>query len=111
MTLSLFDDEFKFDVDQCLDIVNYGMSQGVSGFIYTREVVNLFREHEDEIEETLMDYIHDTMGKDVSYLAFYATQGNWFAESIDELIVRLVWSYVEIKCADYLQQSELVEVQ
>ena len=45
-----------FDVDQLVDIATYGMRQGVSGFIYTRDNVAWFDENEDTIEEYLSDF-------------------------------------------------------
>ena len=42
-----------FDLDELKDIVNYGMSAGVPGFIYTKDNVSWFDDNEDTIEEYL----------------------------------------------------------
>ena len=52
-----------FDLDQLKDIVNYGMSAGVSGFIYTKDCVEWFDDNEDTIEEYLSDWYMDNRAK------------------------------------------------
>ena len=39
----------EFETDQLVDIANHGMAGGVSGFIYSTELAELFEEHEEEI--------------------------------------------------------------
>ena len=90
-----------FDVDQCLDIANYGMRQGVSGFIYTKDNVAWFDENSDEIEEYLSDFYHDNMGVD-NYIQEIAQHQN--PGSIEELQCAMVWAYVELKCGDWLME-------
>ena len=84
-----------FEIDELKDIVTYGMSAGVSGFIYTKDNVAWFDENEDEIEEFLSDWYHDVMGED-NYLARIAEQ-NDYIDSIDALKTQMVWMYVELK--------------
>ena len=97
--------DVEFDIDELEDIVNHGMSGGVSGFIYTRDCVDKFNEHDDEIEEYLSDWYHDNMGVD-NYIGEIAGphvgQGRFPAGSIDELKTRMVWSYVELKAHEIL---------
>ena len=97
----------EFDVDQLKDIVNYGMSAGVSGFIYTRENVEHFDNNEDMIEEYLSDWYHDNMGEDNYIGAIAGTEnGNSYpVGSIDELKNRMVWVYVELKAFDILSAN------
>ena len=88
-----------FDVDQLCDIANHGMSQGVSGFIYTRDCVEWFDENEDMIEEYLSDWYFDNTNER-NYLA--AICNDVEPCSIDELKTKMVWSYVELRAHDVL---------
>ena len=93
--------DHEFEADELVDIVDHGMSAGVSGFIYTRDCVDKFNEHDDEIEEYLSDWHHDCMGED-NYIGAIASSGTYPVGSIDELKTRMVWSYVELKANDIL---------
>ena len=96
----------EFELDELRDIVNHGMSGGVSGFIYTRDCVNNFNDHEDEIEEYLSDWYHDNMGEK-DYIGVIAsgvdTMGNRPVCSINALKTRMVWCYVELKAQEILE--------
>ena len=91
----------EFDIDELKDIVNHGMSAGVSGFIYTRDCVDKFNEHDDEIEEYLSDWYHDNMGEN-NYIGAIASNGTFSVGSVDELMNKMVWAYVELKAHDIL---------
>ena len=93
--------DVEFDTDELKDIVNHGMSAGVSGFIYTRDCVDKFNEHDDEIEEYLSDWYHDNMGED-NYLGAIAEAGTYTVCSIQQLQERMVWTYVELKAHEIL---------
>ena len=90
-----------FDLDELKDIVNYGMSAGVSGFIYTKDCVEWFDDNEDEIEEYLSDWYHDNMGED-NYIGAITSNGTFSVGSIQELKQRMVWTYVELKAHEIL---------
>ena len=94
--------DVEFDTDELKDIVMHGMSAGVSGFIYTRDNVKHFDDNEDEVEEYLSDWYHDNMGDD-NYIATIAKQCE--ACSIDQLKNYMVWSYVELKAFDLLNEA------
>jgi len=102
-TWTIFDVEFE--LDELRDIVNHGMSAGVSGFIYTRDCVNKFNEHDDEIEEYLSDWYHDNMGEN-NYIGAIASNGTFSVGSVDELMTKMVWSYVELKAHEILTQVD-----
>ena len=95
----------SFDVDELKDIVNHGMSAGVSGFIYTKDNVAWFNENEDIIEEYLSDWYSDNMDVD-NYIGEIAGpnvgQGRFPVGSLDELKTRMVWTYVELKAHEIL---------
>ena len=99
-TFTILDQEF--DIDELNDIVNHGMSGGVSGFIYTRENVDKFDEHDDEIQDYLSDWVYDNIGGDESSFKYFAPD----AEDIAQLKSKLVWSYVELKAHDILMSME-----
>ena len=94
----------EFGVDELKDVVNHGMSAGVSGFIYTRDCVDKFNEHDDEIEEYLSDWYHDNMGEN-NYIGAIAPNGTFSVGSVDELMTKMVWSYVELKAHDLLTEA------
>jgi hypothetical protein len=96
--------DHEFEADELKDIVTHGMSAGVSGFIYTRECVDKFNEHDDEIEEYLSDWYHDNMGED-NYIGAIASSGDYPVCSIDALKNRMVWSYVELKAFEILSEN------
>jgi hypothetical protein len=96
--------DHEFEVDELKDITTHGMSAGVSGFIYTRDCVDKFNEHDDEIEEFLSDFYHDAMGEN-NYIAAIASSGDYPVCSIDELKNRMVWAYVELKASEILSEN------
>ena len=97
--------DVEFEVDELKDIVMHGMSAGVGGFIYTRDCVDKFNEHDDEIEEYLSDWYHDSMGEN-NYIGAIASNGTFSVGSVDELMTKMVWSYVELKAHDILTQAD-----
>ena len=99
-TYTILDSEF--DVDELRDIVNHGMSAGVSGFIYYSENIKHFDNNEETIDEYLSDWYHDNMGED-QHIAAIAQQCG--ASSIDELKQAMVWSYVELKADEILANN------
>ena len=95
-TYTILDTEF--DIDELKDIVNHGMSAGVSGFIYTRECVDKFDANDDEIQDYLSDWYYDNIGGDEGSFAYFAKD----VEDITQLKNKLVWAYVELKAHDIL---------
>ena len=93
----------EFELGELRDIAIFGMSQGVSGFIYTRDCVDKFNDHEDEIEEYLSDWYHDNMGEN-NYIGVISSNGTFSVGSIDELKTRMVWAYVELKTHEILTE-------
>ena len=89
--------DHEFELDELQDIVNHGMSAGVSGFIYYSECVDKFDMHDDEIQDYLSDWCYDN-GVGQSSFAYFAPD----AEDIAQLKNKLVWAYVEIKANEIL---------
>ena len=94
--------DHEFDIDELRDIVNHGMSAGVSGFIYFHETVSKFDENDDEIQDYLSDWVHDNIGGDESSFKYFAPD----AEDITQLKNKLVWAYVELKAHEILMSVD-----
>ena len=90
--------DHEFDIDELRDIVNHGMSAGVSGFTYTLECADKFDEHDDEIQDFLSDWVYDNIGGDESSFKYFAPE----CEDIAQLKNKLVWAYVELKAQEIL---------
>ena len=88
----------EFDTDELADIANYGMSAGVGGFIYTKELRDIFDDNDDEIQDYLSDWVHDNIGGDEGSFAYFAKD----VEDITQLKGKLVWAYVELKAHECL---------
>ena len=87
----------QFDVDQLRDIVNHGMSAGVSGYTYISQCVAIFDEHDDTIQDYLSDWCYDN-NVGASSFAHFAPD----CEDISQLKQKLVWAYVELKAHEIL---------
>ena len=93
-TWSILDHDFE--LDELRDIVNHGMSGGVSGFIYTHECVEAFDENDDLIQDYLSEWVHDNIGGEESSFSYFAKD----CEDISQLKNKLVWAFVELKAYD-----------
>lgn len=100
ITIEILDREFE--LDKLRDIVNHGMAQGVSGFIYISELTEAFNEHETEIQDYLSDWVYDNIGPHVSSFDHFAKG----CEDIDQLKGKLVWAYVELVAHDMLTKYD-----
>ncbi len=77
------------DPDEIKDIASHGCSGGISGFIYHREIREFFFKYEDELQSFLADH-------DFKLADFIETPG----DTLQTLIVTMVWAAVEIYCQD-----------
>ena len=91
---------FRDARDEVIDIYNHGIQGGFHGFIYTWELNEFYREFESELE----DYYYDMFGNE--WLAHCIDN----CTSMDEVRARMVWGYVEMWCADRVEDEELLEV-
>ena len=90
----------EFELDELRDIIDHGMSQGVSGFIYSSELRDCFDKHEDEITSYLDAYCEDNFNQSMwSYIAEQLSFDDqlWTKQ---ELIEYAVWMYVELRAHD-----------
>ena len=59
----------EFDIDELNDIVNHGMSAGVSGFIYSSDLYDAYQKHKDEIIDGLDEYCEDNFSQSAHSLS------------------------------------------
>jgi hypothetical protein len=68
--------------EELRDITRHGLSGGVSGFIYSSELADLYDKYEDEIEQLLDDYgvkLHDLVNSEEFYsIQMLKEQSVWF---------------------------------
>ena len=97
----------QFEMDELADIANHGMAAGVSGFIYSSELHDIFEEHEETIFNLLDEYALDLGEKSGMQLIIDAITGKddsvyYTMQCIKEMAV---WMYVELRAVDLLQSS------
>ena len=98
--------DVELDTDQLVDIVNHGMAQGVSGFIYHYEIKTVFVKHEEEIMSYLNCFCEDIDGSTaIEYLSKDSAYEDMLALTND-----LVWMYVETKAHDILMELKHASV-
>ena len=92
----------EFDIDELNDIVNHGMSAGVSGFIYTSELLDKYTEFKNEIMDELDEYCEDNFAQ--SAHSYIAEQLNFDSNDWGEqqFIEHAVWMYVEMRAWFYV---------
>ena len=86
------------DESEVRDVASYGCIAGVSGFIYYRETIAFFDQHQSDIENwllcdhefTLVDFCGD-------------------AEDVDQLKNAMVWAAVDLYCQERTIYNETLE--
>ena len=95
----------EFELDELRDIVEHGMSQGVSGFIYSSELYDVFEKHESVITYYLDCFCEDNFNQ--SMWAYIAEQLSfddqlWTKQELMEYAVLL---YVELRAGDLVNAA------
>jgi len=87
----------EFELSELHDIVDHGMSHGVSGFIYSSDLYEVFEKHECTITTYLDNYCEDTFNQ--SMWCYIAEQLSFDDQlwTKQELIEHAVWMYVELR--------------
>ncbi len=96
----------EFDLDALNDIATHGMSGGVSGFIYSSDLHDLYQEHEETIMDLLDEYAFD-LGEDNG---FRMVLNSMDRRGIDYDTVQVfkehaVWMFVELYAVQLLQRN------
>lgn len=98
----------EFDLDQLADIANHGMSGGVSGFIYSSELYDLWVEHSTFILSALDEYADDLGESCGTAMAIQAiTKGDEDVYVSPQMIKEtMIWMYVEMMAYGILCSNE-----
>lgn len=88
----------EMDTDQLVDIVNHGIAQGVPGFIYSTELMEIFDSNEDKILNYLDEQAFDMgeqSGIQMVINAVTKRDDDCFY-SMQDVKEMAVWMYVEL---------------
>jgi len=89
--------DHEFTLDELRDIANHGMSQGVSGFIYSSDLRDIWDKHGDVITDYLDGFCDDNFGQSaMSYITEQLSDDDKFW-TMQQLIEYAVWMYVELR--------------
>ena len=86
------------DESEVRDVASYGCISGVSGFIYCRETIAFFDQHQSDIENWLLSDHEFT-------LADFCKN----AEDVDQLKNAMVWAAVDLYCQERTIYNETLE--
>ena len=90
---TIFSDYTK---EERVDIANHGCASGcASTFIMTTDCLDFFAEHQEEIEEYLHNYFDE---RDTCYMAYFGKHSS----DVDQMMVNMVWAFVEGVCNEDL---------
>lgn len=96
----------EFDMDALNDIATHGMAQGVSGFIYSSDLHDLYEEHEDTIMAYLDEHAFD-LGEENGFRMVLNSMDRRGIE-YDTLQIfkeNAVWMFVELFAVQLLQRN------
>ncbi|AXF42064.1 hypothetical protein STIP37_2 [Synechococcus T7-like phage S-TIP37] len=96
----------EFDMDELNDIATHGMEGGVSGFIYSSELFDIYEEHEDTIMSYLDEWAFD-VGEDNGFRMVLNSMDRRGIE-YDTLQIfkeQAVWMFVELFAVQLLQRN------
>ena len=84
-----------FDYDELRDISQYGAVAGVSGFIYSSELHEVWEKYEDEITDYLEEYSVECYGRSWESMIVDALDcEDW---TMQELKEKAIWTYLELR--------------
>jgi hypothetical protein len=103
-TFTILDQEF--DMDALNDIANHGCEAGVSGFIYSSELHDVFDKYEDKIFDYLDEYADELGNKSGMQMVIdYITSDDDYY-CMQDIKEKAVWMYVELFARDLLIRNE-----
>ena len=97
----------EFELDQLNDIVNHGMASGVSGFIYSSDLYDIYEANEDSILEYLDERASD-MGDQSGVqmvINVYTKRDPDAFYTMQNIKETAVWMFVEMKAYDLLCEA------
>ena len=101
-TFTILDREFE--VDELIDISKHGMSGGVSGFIYSTELAEIYDKHADTILDALdelADQIGEQSGTAMVIISFTKHDEDCYY-TMQNIKEHSVWMYVEHRAWEIL---------
>ena len=87
-----------FEYDELCDIAQYGANAGVSGFIYSSELYDVWVEHGETIADYLEEFADSCYGK--SWEAMIVDQldcDDWTTQQMRELAI---WTYLKLRAQE-----------
>lgn len=95
----------EFDMDALHDIATHGCAAGVSGFIYSSELADVFDENEDDIWSFLDEFAFDLGEKSgIQMVINYVTKDDPFY-TMQDVKEKAVWMFVELFAVQLLQRN------
>jgi hypothetical protein len=96
----------EFDMDALNDIATHGCAAGVSGFIYSSELHDIYQEHEDTIMSYLDEHAFD-LGEDNGFRMVLNSMDRRGIEydSLQIFKEQAVWMFVELFAVQLLQRN------
>ncbi len=83
------------DDSEIRDVASYGCISGVSGFIYYSETCSFFDEHQEDIEQWLLDDHEFSLSEICKEI-----------ESVDLLKNKMVWLAIDLYCQEIVIYNE-----
>ena len=96
----------EFDMDALNDIATHGCAAGVSGFIYSSELHDIYQEHEDDIMALLDEYAFD-LGEQNGFRMVLNSMDRRGIEydTLQTFKEQAVWMFVELFAVQLLQRN------
>lgn len=95
----------EFDMDALNDIATHGCVAGVSGFIYSSELADVFDKHEEDIWNFLDEHAFDLgLNSGIQMVIDYVTKDDPFY-TMQEIKEKAVWMFVELFAAQLLRRN------
>ena len=87
-----------FEYDELCDIARYGANAGVSGFIYSSELHDVWERYSDEVTDYLDDDADACFGKSwESMIVDQLDSDDW---TMQELKEKAIWAYLELRAQE-----------
>ena len=93
----------SFDYDELCEIAQHGANGGVSGFIYSSELHDVFTTYETVIMDYLEEFADACYGKSAeAMIVDHLDCDDWTMQSFRELAV---WMYLELRAHDITTEN------
>ena len=87
-----------FEYDELKDIAQYGANAGVSGFIYSSELYDVWEKYEDEITDYLEEFAQSCLDK--TWEAMIVDTLDCDDWTMQELKEKAIWCYLELRAQE-----------